>query len=50
MVVINLECLIVMFYTIIGKLNSLEILGFVSYLKKWLVKYKNFLQVGSVPK
>ncbi|KAM0000353.1 hypothetical protein Hdeb2414_s0432g00892301 [Helianthus debilis subsp. tardiflorus] len=40
----------VMFSACIGKLNGLEIMGFVRYLKKWLVKYQKFPQVGSSSK
>nr|XP_043621662.1 uncharacterized protein LOC122593332 [Erigeron canadensis] len=34
----------VIFAACVGKLNGLEIMGFVRYLKKWLVKYEKFPQ------
>ncbi|GJU63484.1 hypothetical protein Tco_1245319 [Tanacetum coccineum] len=34
----------VIFSACIGKLNGVEIMGFVRYLKKWLVKYQKFPQ------
>ncbi|XP_076912337.1 uncharacterized protein LOC143570612 [Bidens hawaiensis] len=40
----------VMFSACVGKLNGVEIMRFVRYLKKWLVKYQKFPQVGSVSK
>ncbi|KAJ0560553.1 hypothetical protein HanHA300_Chr06g0212641 [Helianthus annuus] len=40
----------VMFSACIGKLNGLEIMGFVRYLKKWLVKYQKFPQASSSSK
>lgn len=43
----------VIFSASIGKLNGSEIMGFVRYLKKWLLKYHKFPQacstLGSVP-
>ncbi|XP_076907657.1 uncharacterized protein LOC143564183 [Bidens hawaiensis] len=40
----------VMFSVCVGKLSGVEIMRFVRYLKKWLVKYQKFPQVGSVSK
>ncbi|KAI3694451.1 hypothetical protein L1987_77416 [Smallanthus sonchifolius] len=40
----------VLFSACVGKLNGSEIIGFVRYLKKWLVKYWKFPQACSIPK
>ena len=40
----------VIFSACIGKLNGVEIMGFVRYLKKWLVKYKKFQQACVISK